>query len=182
MPNVQQEDFVTDSSHHPVKPALNQIRSVREFMRLGGQSVDKFDAGQTCLYIGLQLEELREQLEQVAAGHIGDLDPRDDLYQGIVWMKKLADSFKQGRYHGDVLRAPREKLLDGIIDSIVVSCGAAISYSPNPEGAFREVNRANMDKFPDGVATRDANGKIQKPAGWQEPNLTPYVQAMESEL
>lgn len=179
MPNVQPEDFDKKADHHAVPPAINQIRAVRRFMQCGGQMTDVTDIKQTGFYIGMQLEELAEELREVAGGAVEPLNPHDDIVQTINWMEMLARQFKADGFHGMVLRANREKLLDGFIDSIVVSSGAALSYSHDAEGAFREVNRANMDKFPGGVATRDANGKILKPAGWKEPDLSPFVRARE---
>lgn len=181
MPNAQPEDFSKTAHHEPIPPALNQIRAVRLFMQAGGQHTDVMDIKQTGFYIGMELEELAEQLREVAAGKVTPLNPHDDIVQTINWMEMLAKQFKENAFYGDLMRADREKLLDGFIDSIVVTSGAALSYSHDAEAAFREVNRANMSKFPNGVATRDANGKIMKPAGWTGPNLTPFVRAKEDD-
>lgn len=181
MPNVQHEDFENKPPHHPVLPALNQIASVRRFITTGGQTADVMNIKQTGFYIGMQLEELAEELQEVIDAHVEPIDQHSELFQAHQWMNLLAKQFKEDRHHGAVLRANREKLLDGFIDSIVVSSAGALSYSHDAEGAFREVNRANMDKFPGGVATRDENGKIQKPAGWKEPDLTPFVRPLEAD-
>lgn len=181
MPNVQPEDFEKKPEHHAIPPAINQIRAVRNFITMGGQTADVMNIKQTSFYIGMQLEELAEELEEVIDGHVSPIDPHSELFQCHQWMKMAAKQFKEDQFHGAVLRANREKLLYGFLDSIVVASGGALSYSHDAEAAFREVHRANMDKFPGGVATRDVNGKIQKPTGWKEPNLSPFVRPLEDD-
>lgn len=183
MPNVQPEDFAKhrEQPHHPVPPAINQIKAIRTFITTGGQTADTMNIKQTGFYIGMQLEELAEELHEVIEAHVSPIDPHSELFQAHQWMKLLAKQFKEDQHHGAVLRANRVKLLDGFLDSIVVAGGGALSYSHDAEGAFREVHRANMDKFPGGVATRDANGKIQKPVGWKEPDLSPFVRPLEAD-
>jgi predicted HAD superfamily Cof-like phosphohydrolase len=50
-----------------------------------------------------------------------------------------------------------------------------LSQGANVEGAAAEVSRANLAKFPNGVAVRDANGKVVKPEDWKAPDLKPFI-------
>jgi len=162
-------------THSPaVLASLPPVHAVAEMMRIGGQSIHRFNAQQATMYIGLMLEELRETLACVAAGQV-DHGNAPQLEALIGLMNVVGAKFKSGLHMGDVARADRAELLDGMIDTAVVSFGAAISISNNAAGAWREVMRANFSKFPDGVALRDANGKIMKPAGWTGPDLLEYI-------
>lgn len=59
-------------------------------------------------------------------------------------------------------------LADGIVDSIVVLLGTAISFGIDVRPLWDEVHRANMEK--DGGGFR-SDGKVLKPAGWRPPNI-----------
>lgn len=152
----------------------NLQQAVREFMTAGGMKTDEFDAGRACLYTGLQLEEAAEKLEAVSTGCV-DAMVRDRLLFSARLLRQQSLEFKQGKHRGDILRADREALLDADIDLAWVSLGAAYSTSCNTAGAIAEVARANLDKFPGGVVTKDANGKISKPTGWRGPDLSGFV-------
>lgn len=149
-------------------------QAVQEFMTCGGMKTDEFDAGQACLYTGLQLEETAEKLEAVLTGCIDPSVIATIDYHARM-LRNLSVRFKQGLHRGDIMRANREALLDADIDLAWVALGAAYSTSCNTAGAIAEVARANLDKFPGGVVTKDVNGKISKPAGWRGPDLSPFV-------
>lgn len=63
-----------------------------------------------------------------------------------------------------------EAVIDGAIDSSYVNTGTLAAYGVPDLPHIMEVNRANNEKFPDGVATLRADGKFQKPLGWREPD------------
>lgn len=134
----------------------------------------RFNADRVGFYTGMQLEELAEKIRCIAMGHVVESD-RVALEAVALSIDELGRDFKQGRHYGAVLRADREELLDADIDQLVVSIGSLIYSTPKFAGAVEAVLDANDAKFPDGVATRDANGKIQKPPGWKAPDLSPYV-------
>lgn len=154
---------------------INLQQAVRNFMQIGGQSVDRFDAKQITLYTGLQLEELSEKLLAIKQGCINRAD-KDKFDYAIDVMCQLADELKAGLHMGDVVRGDRAGMLDADIDLAWVAIGGALSISTSAEAAAAEVIRANLDKFPGGVAIRDDNGKIQKPANWQAPQLSHLVE------
>lgn len=69
----------------------------------------------------------------------------------------------------------RDALLDSLCDQIVTAVGVAHMFGMNIQGALAEVNRSNYSKFVDGKPVFDANGKIDKPASYSKPDLTPFV-------
>jgi predicted HAD superfamily Cof-like phosphohydrolase len=153
---------------------LPQMTAVMQFMEMGGQTVNQFNPQQATMYLGLQCEELAEQLEVVAQGSLDNAGSRD-LYQAAEMLKRLSSAFKQGFHMGAVMRCTHTDLLDGALDTAWVAFGTALSISLHADAAWREVARANFDKYPDGKVIRDANGKIQKPVGWRGPDLLPFV-------
>lgn len=71
----------------------------------------------------------------------------------------------------------RVEQLDALIDILVVTIGALHSMGVDAEGAWQEVMRTNFAKVdPDtGKVLRRGDGKILKPAGWQPPDLTQFL-------
>jgi predicted HAD superfamily Cof-like phosphohydrolase len=162
--------------HHRLPP----MQVVQEFMRIGGQKTNIFDAQQATLYVGLVLEEVAEMLRTLQAGSVDTLG-RSRYTILISDLKALSSEMKQGFHMGDVLRCTHTNLLDDAFDVSWVAMGLMLSVSISASAAWREGARSNLAKFPNGVAKRDANGKIQKPEGWKPPNFLPYVQQMNDE-
>ena len=61
-----------------------------------------------------------------------------------------------------------EEIADGIVDSIVILIGTALTYGINILPVWDEVYRTNMAKA--GGKLRE-DGKLLKPEGWQPPNI-----------
>lgn len=153
----------------------NLVDRVYEFNRIGQVTPPgHFNADRVGFYTGMQLEEMAETLEAIAAGHV-DVLARIRLREFATAMDALGKEFKAGKHYGAVLRADREELLDGAIDVLVVTTGSMIYQTPKYARAIAAVLDANDAKFPDGVAIRDANNKICKPPSWVAPNLQPFV-------
>lgn len=150
------------------------VDAVHGFMQLGGQTTGKMNAEQACLYTGLQLEELAEKIAVIATGALTH-NVRNDLERFSDLLHRQAMQFKKGLHAGDILRANHAELIDADFDLAWVSIGALISVSPEPERAIAHGTFTNLDKFRDGKCVKDANGKIQKPADWQAPDFTPYI-------
>jgi predicted HAD superfamily Cof-like phosphohydrolase len=65
---------------------------------------------------------------------------------------------------------------DALVDLMYFCYNAASKAGIDLDAAFTIVHEANMRKrFPDGQFHRDANGKVQKPPGWQEPDMKALV-------
>lgn len=157
--------------------AVQPLIAVKEFMQIGGQTTDHTNAAQCCLYIGLIAEELAEILRCVGKGAV--LASREaELRTFALAVEGVAEAFKAGVYTGEVGACDKADLLDGAVDAAWVSMGAMFSIGSGSLAtieAFREVTRANFDKFHGGVVQRDANGKVVKPEGWRPPDLSPFV-------
>lgn len=153
---------------------IDQIEAVGIFMNIAGQPIGRFNAEQAAKQIGFMCEELAETLQVVVGGCI-DRTSSGELSNAVSALKQVARQMKLGMHAGDVSRCDRVELLDGVLDTGWVSIGAAHAMSHNPRGAFEEVARANFDKTPNGVVTRDAGGKVMKPVGWRGPDLAPFV-------
>ena len=161
-----------------VSTPVNPLEVVRQFMLIGGQTIQGFNAKQAGLYLGLQLEELAEKIVLIAAAE-PDLTGREQLTDLAEIIVSYSDRFKQGFHQAAITFADRADLLDADLDLAWVALGGAFSTSTCAPAAFAEVARANLDKYPNGEVLRDANGKIRKPEGWQGPNLMPYVESDE---
>lgn len=144
-------------------------------MTIAGQLDDNrtFDTRQVALYIGLQLEEMAEKLE--ACGF-------NSASPAVTLLHSTSSSFKKGLFDYMVMNANREALLDADIDLAWVTIGGALSQGADVSAAAEEVSRANLAKFPGGVATRDENGKVVKPKNWTGPDLKPFINNNSSKV
>lgn len=154
-------------------PNINLAETVREFMRIGGQTVDTPDARQASLYLGLQMEELAEKLDALLSVNPFDQSTLAPLSRTLKFAGQRA---KEGAYmylFSTMFREhheAHEQCVDADADLAWVALGGLMCSARRPLDVINEVARANMDKYPDGVAMRDSNGKIQKPTGWRGPN------------
>lgn len=153
---------------------LPLVDAVHAFMQIAEQTVGKFTPEQACLYTGLQLEKLAEQLQVISEGCLTP-STKASLTELAQRMQAVGMEFKQGLHRGDILRCNHAQLIDGQFDSAWVAAAALASTSVAPYGVIAHGAYTNLSKFPDGKAIKDANGKIQKPPGWQPPDFEPFV-------
>ena len=64
---------------------------------------------------------------------------------------------------------------DALVDAIYYICDCAVRHGMNLDKLFDIVHRANMQKVVDGKVIRREDGKIMKPASWQDP--APFLEA-----
>lgn len=138
------------------------IKDVEKFMEVA----DQIDRNTFSLYIGLICEEMLEML-----GALG--------FQGTP-LEEVEQRTKSGEIDLDELSHEQQvELLDGLLDMIWVTIGAAISMGADVEGAWREVTASNMSKFwgwDDKLyALRDKNGKVMKPPHYRRPELAKFL-------
>ncbi len=151
----------------------DMVFRVEDFMRQCGQNVTTHDPEQVSLYIGLMAEEMAEVMECLfKAKDFDDENLRHIYMQALYMLDHISRLGKRGMFASRARAANQENLLDGFIDSAIVALGAAISASPQAYLATRKVMAANDAKLAGG---RDENGKIQKPEGWQPPDLSDCV-------
>jgi predicted HAD superfamily Cof-like phosphohydrolase len=142
------------------------VADVRRFTELAGCTTDRYNPQQTGLYVGLILEEVAELLESIGAVMTAEL------------LESIGRAFKRGDFAPSIEAASdvqRVEMLDACVDIAWVATGCALSQGADVLSAMKEVARANLDKFPGGVAVKDANGKVIKPDGWRGPDVAPFI-------
>lgn len=150
---------------------MSEIERTSQWFVTAGQMPEKPepDARQIAFYMGMQMEELAEKMALVF-GSSNTL---------VAQMDSMGNDLKLGTFDYGVEKAfyaqPGD-FLDADCDLMWVTIGAAQAQGANFSGAYNTVTTANWQKFPGGVVTRNpANGKIVKPAGWEPPNLLPFL-------
>jgi predicted HAD superfamily Cof-like phosphohydrolase len=108
----------------------------------------------------LVVEETWEVLEALYQGRI----PGRDIRQAVDLILQTLKDYPPDP--PDLAHLAKE-IIDGIV--VLVRMGAALGLPM--QACWDEVHRSNMAKFPNGVATFREDGKIQKPEGWQPPDM-----------
>ncbi len=153
------------------------LGAVIDFMSTAGQTICKLNVRQACLYTGLQIEELAEKIDAIVEGTITP-SQRAHLEALSIMLHKYAKEFRDGMHEGDILRSNYADLIDADFDLAWVSLGALVSTSPDPVGAVAHGTFTNLDKFVNGVALKDGNGKVMKRPGWQQPDFSAYIDTL----
>jgi len=106
---------------------------------------------------------LEEALETIRDGLGIDVQLKNAVDFGTsLCMKELVFSA--------TLTPDMEQLIDGCCDLHYVEVGTLVACGVPDVPHMALVNYANDNKFPNGVAIADANGKFQKPPGWKAPD------------
>jgi len=71
-----------------------------------------------------------------------------------------------------------EKIIDGCCDLNYVLTGTLVSCGVPDSPHYDEVNKCNLAKFPNAVATFNESGKYQKPNGWVGPDHAKVQEAV----
>lgn len=74
-----------------------------------------------------------------------------------------------------------EGIIDGCCDLIYVATGTLLACGAPDLPHLLAVCEANNAKFPGGVATVNADGKYQKPEGWQAPDHAAVQKRVEQQ-
>jgi len=104
-------------------------------------------------------------------------EPSEGMSQSIVALQILDEAMRGIDHGGDPYSAdPAEQCAqqaDAIVDLIYYSLNVAAAHSIDVEPVFRLVHAANMTKVDaaTGIVRRGTDGKIQKPPGWQPPDV-----------
>ena len=70
---------------------------------------------------------------------------------------------------------------DALADAIYYICDTAIRHGMNLDTILDIVHNANMKKVVNGKVIRREDGKILKPAGWQDPKDNLYAEVTKQE-
>jgi len=58
---------------------------------------------------------------------------------------------------------------DALVDAVYYLCDSAVRHGVNLDPLFRIVHNANLKKIVNGSVLRRSDGKILKPADWEDP-------------
>lgn len=135
---------------------MNPFQQQQKFMVACGQTVNRMNIEQFCLYWDLVDEEISE------------FDRACDRVLHRLGME---------RPDAEMIEQTTE-IIDGALDTIVVLVGALASIGVDIEAAWNEVIRSNFAKIDPatGVVRKRDDGKVLKPEGWTPPNLRPFAE------
>lgn len=100
---------------------------------------------------------------------VGEKPEFPDKNERKLRMKLLAEEYTEyvvAEHKDDLV-----EVADAIADMIYILCGTAVSYGIPLDDVFEEVHASNMAKLVDGKVIRRPDGKVQKPEGWEPPNI-----------
>ena len=91
--------------------------------------------------------------------------PQPMTAQAVEFVSEMVnDELDELRQASDVVEQA-----DALVDAIYYICDSAVRHGINLDRVFEIVHGANMQKVVDGKVLRRDDGKILKPAGWQDP-------------
>ena len=93
----------------------------------------------------------------------------EDINERELRINLLQEEFNE--YLNAEENANLVEIADALADIIYIACGTAVSYGIPLDDIFEEVHASNMAKLVDGKVIRRADGKVQKPEGWQPPDI-----------
>lgn len=121
-----------------------------------------------CVQIGCHYEEVAEMAQ--ATNDI-DLLHESGHVAGEYKLKKKPYMLTIYELNSD----DRNKILGLLCKQIVTAAGVAHSLGFDLIDALKELNDTNYSKLIDGKAVLDANGKIDKPASYNPPQLERFI-------
>ena len=124
------------------------------------------------LQIGCDLEETAELLRCLRVSKEGWARLLERL---VIDLESLGAELKRGQLVAHFPTHLRTEALDALCDREVTGNGVAFLAGFDKPGADAAVLASNDAKLVDGQPVILPGGKIGKPAGWQAPNLKPFV-------
>jgi phosphoribosyl-ATP pyrophosphohydrolase len=110
-----------------------------------------------------------KDFHQAFGQRIGEKPELPDREERILRRNLITEEFNEltdAEYANDLV-----EIADALADIIYIACGTAVSYGIPLDDVFEEVHASNMAKLVDGKVIRRADGKVQKPEGWQPPDI-----------
>ena len=160
--NKQQEKDMKD-----MKDKLDTTTEIAQWFQLAKPTPDTKDL---CTQTGCLLEEVGELMEAILGDHA--------VSKAIT---EIGKEFKNGNKEvmfrlERLTEDQRIAIVDACCDINVTAIGV-LQYLGGVDilGAMKEVVASNNSKIVDGKFEYDANGKIQKPKSFIEPDLTKYI-------
>lgn len=118
-------------------------------------------------------------IEDVLAFHIAGgipvgAKPQFPSPDRVELRKKLVEE-EYGELSLGIVSRDMTETADAIADLIYVLIGMALEFGIPLARVWNEVQRSNMAKFPGGLVTSRADGKILKPDGWTPPDIARII-------
>ena len=107
--------------------------------------------------------------QRAVGQRVGEKPELPDVSERTLRMKLITEEFNElcdAEEANDLV-----EIADALADIIYIVCGTAVSYGIPLDDIFEEVHASNMAKLVDGKVIRRADGKIQKPEGWEPPDI-----------
>ena len=150
------------------------VEKTIQFNELGGNPIG-YDKHMLCFYIGMVLEE---SAEMIAA--FDNKRGESDLKQLYELMDKIGTKMKNGDYDAMADNCDIIEVVDGAVDTAVVSIGTVMKAGFDPVLACDEVASSNLSKFVEDeygnlYALKNEQGKIQKGPNYFRPDLTKAI-------
>jgi len=114
-----------------------------------------------------------KEFHQAFGQRIGEKPEFPDDDERKLRVKLLREEFTEyldGESFNDLV-----EVADALADIIYIACGTAVSYGIPLDDVFAEVHGSNMAKLVNDQVIRRADGKIQKPEGWQPPDIRSII-------
>jgi predicted HAD superfamily Cof-like phosphohydrolase len=146
----------------------NHQHRIESFMDKAGQEVPDTptmpDLETRKLRARLIMEEALETISKGLGLHV-NFGSGPHARRAVFW-----DMFFTEHGPGDLV-----ELADGCADVSVVTIGTLSACGIKDEALLEEVDSSNIKKFDEGWY-KDEHGKVQKPPGWQPPNIEAVLQ------
>ncbi len=134
------------------------MNDVSEFHRCGGHPVAEKLTQLGHDRVKLRLDLILEEFDELTGALYGNFgDPHCFTDPVVLDVKGFAE------------------VGDALTDMMYVIVGMGLEMGIPLDKFWAEVQRANMAKFPGGVALKREDGKVIKPDGWTPPNHVPTV-------
>lgn len=154
-------------------PATNKtfIEKTVKFNELGGNPIG-YDRHMLPFYIGMVLEESAEMIAAFENGR-----GETDIVELHELMQRIGTKFKNGDYDALSDNCDIIEVLDGAVDTAVVSIGTIMKTGFDPAFACHQVADSNLSKFVIGedgklVALKNEQGKIMKGPNYFRPDFS----------
>lgn len=154
----------------------NLLDGTEQFLAAAGHPIPDVPtippASVIALRIKLLIEEVSELVEAIGFRDLYDcLDCQGTEYEEMVVQHSIDGT---GRYKFNF-----PEMIDAFHDICVIAHGGALEAagSEGAKATAAEVTRSNLAKIVDGKVLRRADGKIQKPPGFQPPDIAGALKA-----
>jgi predicted HAD superfamily Cof-like phosphohydrolase len=132
----------------------------------------KMTRAEVLFSVKMVVEELQELLITVTHNH----EDSKELLIDIVNNSRYPENGNYVHFSNKTDLELMAEQVDAFVDIDYYNCNAAAKVGFNIDDVFNIVHKANMNKkFEDGTFHENSEGKIIKPEGWVEPDVTAVV-------